>query len=342
MLEEAGSVSDTARVKQASSRRFYSFLRLGLGIGIGGLALYLAFRDVPLQDVAWAIYQADWFWIGLALVSVGLNTVSKVFRWRVLLRPVGGGISFGLLLASFLSGQMLNAIFPIRVGDLSRIFVVGREGPGGAYVLGTVILEKMIDLTCYVLLFLVLLLAIPLPGWLGSSGWVWIGTVGLILLAVLFVTYQRNWLVGMLQRGLERFPAHIQEYVVGRARSGLDSLEVLQQPGELAWLAFWSAIIWGCAVLTNQLVLLAFDIHLPWTASLLIVIGLIAGISIPSLPGRMGIFELICILALQFFGVERSIALSYGILLHAVVYLPVIFSGIVSFWWLGFHKSREK
>jgi hypothetical protein len=327
-------------VEQGPPRRVFSFLRLGLAIVISGLALYLAFHDVPLQEVAWAISQADGFWVGLALISVGVNTVSKVFRWRVLLRPVGAEISFGVLLTSFLSGQMLNAIFPIRVGDLSRIFVVGREGPGGAYVLGTVVLEKIIDLTCYVLLFLGLLLAIPLPGWLGSSGWVWLGMVGLLLLAVLFVTYQRNWLMGMFERGLKRFPAHLQESVVRWARSGLDSLEVLQQPAELAGLAIWTAVIWGTAMLTNQLVLLAFDIHLPWTASLLIVIGLIAGISIPSLPGRIGIFEMICILALQFFGVQRSIALSYGILLHAVVYLPVIFFGILSFWWLGLHTSR--
>jgi uncharacterized membrane protein YbhN (UPF0104 family) len=104
--------------------------------------------------------------------------------------------------------------------------------------------------------------------------------------------------------------------------SVLSSLGILQDHRGLFGLSFWSVVIWGTAVLTNHLTLLAFGINLPLTASLLILISLQVGITLPSAPGRVGIFEYICVLALSLFGVERHIALGYGFLLHGIVFLP--------------------
>ena len=329
-------------MKKSPPRQYSRLLRTGLGIVIGVISLYLAFRDVDVKEVGQALSQANKLMISLALISVGVNTLSKVFRWEVMLRPAGYMLKFSLVLASFLAGQMLNALLPIRAGELSRIYTIGRSGPGGAYVLGTIVLEKTLDTVCYGLLFLALLFLIPLPNWISDSGLMLVGIAVFILFAVFFIAYRRDWLMVRLQRILKRFPEHVQEYIVRHTNTGLNSLNILQRPAELARLAAWSAVIWGTAVLTNQLVMLSFGIHLPWTASLLILIGLQAGISIPSLPGRVGIFEYICVLAILFFGIERSIALSYGILLHALVYLPIIFSGLLSFWFLGLNRRGEK
>jgi uncharacterized membrane protein YbhN (UPF0104 family) len=62
---------------------------------------------------------------------------------------------------------------------------------------------------------------------------------------------------------------------------------------------------------------------------------LMAGISLPSAPGRIGIFEYSCILALSIFGIRQAQALSYGILLHAVVLLPTTLLGLLAFLRLG-------
>ena len=44
-----------------------------------------------------------------------------------------------------LAGQMLNTVFPARLGDLTRAYVLGGKGPGRSFVLGTVVLEKILD-----------------------------------------------------------------------------------------------------------------------------------------------------------------------------------------------------
>jgi uncharacterized membrane protein YbhN (UPF0104 family) len=76
------------------------------------------------------------------------------------------------------------------------------------------------------------------------------------------------------------------------------------------------------------------------TASLLILIALQAGISIPSVPGRIGIFEYICVLALAVFGVGQSTAFGYGVVLHGLVLLTPILAGLVSLSILGLSNVR--
>jgi hypothetical protein len=51
--------------------------------------------------------------------------------------------------------------------------------------------------------------------------------------------------------------------------------------------------------------------------------------SLPSVPGRIGIFEYLCVLALGVFNIPESTAFSYGILLHVVALLPQTVIGLV-------------
>ena len=320
--------------------RLYSslFIRLGLAIAISLVSIYLALRNISLHDVAEVLKQANYLYITLALVSVGINTLAKAARWMVLLKHLKQHITFYQVLKSLLIGQTLNNLYPVRVGDISRAYVAG-SGAGRTFVLGSVGIEKVIDMFSYAVLFVILLLLIPLPGWVSSSGYTLAIIAAIITLGVMLITYQRRPVTRFIERVIGRFPERLQTYSTPRFRAGIDSLGVLQSNTELLKLGLWSALIWGTALLTNQLTLLALDIHLTLSASLLILITLIAGISIPSVPGRFGIFEFICVLALGVYGVDQATGFSYGILLHAIVMLPITLLGLLFFATSGL--SRE-
>jgi hypothetical protein len=55
------------------------------------------------------------------------------------------------------------------------------------------------------------------------------------------------------------------------------------------------------------------------------------GVAVPSVPGRFGVFEGLCLLTLAVFGVEANLALAYGVMLHGVVLLPPL---VLGSWWL--------
>ena len=131
-----------------------SFFRLFLGLCASAIFLYLAFRDVTLQQVGQALSGADPFWIGLALICTLTSVLLKSIRWRVLLGQPGRGISFRVVSMALISGQMINWVVPARLGDFSRAYSVGEAGAGRAFVFATVMLEKILDLSCYGLLFI--------------------------------------------------------------------------------------------------------------------------------------------------------------------------------------------
>lgn len=308
--------------------------RFGVGLLVSALLLYLAFRDVSLAEVLIPLRQANLLYVGLALLSVILNNLFKVVRWQVMLGPPGRQVRFGDLLMAHLSGQTLNALLPFRAGDISRVVVIGNKGPGWAFVLGSVALEKLVDLLSYALLFVLVFLLIPLPDWMGDSGWLLLGATSLLAVVTYFIALKRRQVIRLVERWSQHLPGAWGAYLLERLQNGLESLEVLQRRSDLALIALWTAVTWGLALLTNQLTLLALDIHLKrsveWSASLLLLVALIAGISVVTVPGRLGIFEWICVLVLSLYGVGQAEALSYGFLLHALVYLPVIIGGIIS------------
>ena len=119
-------------------------------------------------------------------------------------------------------------------------------------------------------------------------------------------------------------PEKFYQYTINRFRSGVASLGVLQSSAGLFRLAFWLIIVWVSAILTNYLTMRALHMQLPWTASLLVLVILQVGIAIPSVPGRFGIYEYMCILALSVYNVDQATALTYGILLHSLVMIPTV------------------
>jgi uncharacterized membrane protein YbhN (UPF0104 family) len=121
---------------------------------------------------------------------------------------------------------------------------------------------------------------------------------------------------------------------------GLASIHVLADSHKLLRVAFWSVLIWLTAALTNYWVLAALGIVTPPAAALFGLFVLVAGINIPSAPGNIGVFEYLCVLALGVFGVERTAALSFGVLLHVLILLPPALGGLAAIW-LGGHNGPK-
>jgi uncharacterized protein (TIRG00374 family) len=186
-----------------------------------------------------------------------------------------------------------------------------------------------------------LLLMIPLPNWIGASGYTYVIVVSIVSAIIFFATLYRSRLMIILDRWGRYIPGKMQPFILTQVRIGLSSLDVLRRQSEMFRLAIVTAVIWIIAVLTNHLVLQSLGLDLPMTASLLILIAMQVSIFIPSVPGRIGVFEYICILSLGVFGVSQTLALSYGILLHLVVYIPTIILGLVSFLALGLGGKQK-
>ncbi len=306
-----------------------------IGTLVSIAALYLAFRGVDYNSVGSTLLRANATFIMLALLSVAVNTLVKAIRWRVLIGDQGKRIPLREVLRVLLISQMLNTIIPARVGELSRAYMIGKQGPGSAFILGTVALEKLIDIILYLILFVFLVLLMPVPAWISQPIYPFaIISIGSFLTALLISRYQHE-LLEFLTRSLHWVPQRFQERITRLIGSAFASLTILKDWRSSLAVAWWSAIIWITAVLNNYLVFGALGIAAPPPAALLVMIVLQAGIAIPSVPGKIGVFQYLCILALDVFAIDRTLSLSYGVLLHAVVFLPTTATGVLLLWASG-------
>lgn len=296
-------------------------LNIAIGISISLVAIYLATTGVDYTSVWASLRRAEPLLVGLALGSSLLNNLAKAIRWKILMGERGAAIGTMEALRIHLASQMINSLLPARVGDLSRVYMAGELGVGRAFLLGTVAIEKVIDLICYLLLFVLLLFLMPLPSWVNQPTYL---LIALVVAATVIGVFIR-------QRGVtlpEWLPSSIRSRGEALISGGLASLQILSDMHGILGLIFWSALVWISALLTNVLSLMALGIATPLAAPLLVLFVLIAGINLPSAPGRIGLFQYLCIIALAPFGIAQAIALSFGFLLHILVYLPMIIAGL--------------
>ncbi len=338
-----------ARFRRLGRERW---LQLVLGSAISVLALYLALRKISLQDVMQVFSRANWVYLAFALIAWAIHNLAKAARWGLLLAPVQTenrpGVPLRDLFFSLMAGQMLNLVYPGRVGDISRILVIGGRGPGKAATAGTLVLEKAVDTICYAILMAILSLLIAIPGWLvGALLWL-VGMLAGFWLFLFLFGREQPWpesLVTWLdRRQMSWLPARRIEGLLLSFRAGVSGFAGLRAWQPFARLSLWSATAWGMSLLINWLVAISvglkFDtLSSTLAAQILVLIGLQAGIAIPSLPGRVGVFEYICVLTLGVFGIEPSAAFGYGVLLHVVVMLPTLLMGWAALVILGLDRK---
>ena len=225
---------------------------------------------------------------------------------------------------------MLNIIVPARLGEVARAYVVGgQEQLSRARVLVTVGVEKVLDLGTFAVSVVVLLFSMSLPLWLQESGWALIATGAAALLGTLAFSLWGRRLLGWLERFSGRLPAWLGSRVARYGHQALDGLSAFNnwrmQLG--AWTA--SLVILTLSVSTNYLLFLAFHLPLPPLAALFMLVVLQVGNAPPSLPGKLGVFHYLTVLALTPFAVDSSVALSYAFVLYAVAILPKIILGAI-------------
>lgn len=307
---------------------------------------------ISLLVIGWALWALNWniIWrslksvhFGWVLVGVLLNLLvllARAVRWGDLLRPQTGG--FGPRFKALVIGQVVNQISPVRVGDLLRAYLFGEATTTSkARALVTIAVEKLWDLVLLVLFALTVGWFFPMPSWLLKPARVTlvVTTVSLFILA--FLLWKESQVLAWISRLGRRWLPSFHDRLIGVSGHIFGGLSSARNMGLILKVVGWSVLIWLLSGLLNYAVFLAFSLPLGLAAAFLLLVVLQIGIAIPSLPGRIGVFQAICVLVLALFGVSFDVAFSYGIILHLVVFLPPMIVAFLLGWRLNLWSERN-
>jgi uncharacterized protein (TIRG00374 family) len=314
-------------------------LQVALGTGLSLVFLWLVFRDVPLSQVAIAFSVADYRFVALALALVLISPLVRAARWRLLYHPDQKKPSCLRLAEVLLIGQMLNIVVPVRLGEVARIYFMGQtESRSRARTLGTIAVEKWLDILMLLLLAFLVPIFVSLPPWFRDS------RANLAVFAIAFfglalaLSYGKDRLLSLVESFSHFLPEGWQTRIHRATGLALGSLDVLRSPWVGLKLQGWSLLTWALSILVNYTVFMALGLPLPFAAAPFLLIVLEVGIAVPSIPGKLGIFHYLCTLALGVFGLEKGAALSYAVLLYFVVFVPPSLLGALFLWWESVYR----
>jgi hypothetical protein len=146
-----------------------------------------------------------------------------------------------------------------------------------------------------------------------------------------------DWLVKLLSR--IPFPWG-RQFISENLRIALSSLEVFKRWDLHLALQVMSVMIYFLGVVVNYLAFLAMDLRLPFISAFLLFAVLQVGGLVPSSPGKVGVFQILCIWTLEIFSIDKSVGLTYGILLYLIAYGTPVVLGILFLWWGGVNLRR--
>ena len=320
----------------------YRLWRLAAGTLLSIGLLWLAARGVSWAEVAAGLGSARWSLIAVAAGCVLVATALRAWCWRRLLIATTIPVTCVGTWKILLIGQFLNICVPARAGDVARVYLMGEAaGMPKTGAATSLVLEKFFDTTTLLLRRGVVSLLVDLPAPLRGVGRGLAAAVVLLPLAVVALAWRGTGLVRLLDR-----QAHGDGGWVARlARHGetiVESLGIIRRWHGLVLMQAGYLGVWLALAGVNYAVLRALhlDIDAPVLAAFFVLIVLQVGTSVPSTPGKIGVFQYLAVLALAPFGVAREPALTYGVLLHVVGCGPVIMLGGFWSWTRAVAKRR--
>jgi uncharacterized protein (TIRG00374 family) len=313
-----------------------TFVRAVVGIAISVVAIALVLRSVDVGQTAEVLRRADLRWV---LFGAALSTADLAFRglrWQRLIRPIAH-VRFLPMFGYLLIGYAGNNVLPARLGELVRSHYLGdREGVSRAAALGTVVVERVVDLVAVVAIASAALLILSVRGVVASAVFVGAGVTGLLLVALAL------GIVAHRLPGADRIAALVDRWprVRDLARSLQGGLAVAAKPRTLGEALLTSAAAWTCSILALAAMGQALGIQLSMGQAALVTSGIALASAIPAAPSNIGTFEAAAVAAGTTVGLTPESALALGFLSHAVILAVTSIGGAISFNRIGWAPTE--
>lgn len=263
----------------------------------------------PLQAMHWP-------WLGAAIaLALGVEAL-KALRWRVLLGPTP--TRFRALLACLLTARLLNAVAPLRAGDVWRLAATGDAPRGRLLVPAAVLLaEKLLDGA-----------ALAASG--AALAWLGADRVALPRGAAPAAAALAMALLALLAALWLKAPRALAGRVPRGAYRALAQLDHLARPRLLGWAAVLTVGGLGLGTLVNLAALQAVGLPAQAAAGLAMLLAAYAVGLLPTVPAQLGVFELGVSAPLIGLGLAPPVAVAAAVALHLALLSALALGGVAA------------
>ena len=281
--------------------------------------------EVTKQDFINSFKNVNYLWIFLALTVAFLSHLSRSYRWKFLLEPLGLNPKLSLMYHSVMIGYIINLTIP-RSGEVARAGYFSKyQKSSSEKVFGTIVVERVIDLLMLGLIFIITLFLQSdqdtfnqlrqansegnSPNWLVP---LITSLVVLVLLLIAFVPKIRSKAVS---------------FIKGVIEGGMTILKLKQKLAFILhtifiWIAY-IVMLWLTALSVPEMESISINA---------IFACFIAGtIAIGATPGGIGLYPImVASVLINLYGYPSEIANSFGIIMWTTQTALMIILGLLS------------
>ena len=330
--EQDGPLSQTVR----------RWLKFVVGLIVAAVFLWLLVRGSELAALRAAFAQLSVPTMLLALGFAGVGHGVRIVRWWRLLRVLEPRLRLAACVRPFFCGFAINNVLPFRAGDAFRALAFQDELRSPAMrVVGTLVIERVVDVIVVSGIFFVGLLALP-AGALPRGIVIAVGALAALgLVALLAAAVALPWVEAVLRRLAEGLSgARSAQWA---ARHGLHlagALRLVRSNRGMFAFAGLSVVIWACegaAFVTVAAALgVAEPLLGPWLA---LGVGTLST-TLPLAPGHIGTFDYFVAQGLVAYGASLATATAFALAVHAL-WVPYTVAGLLLYWVRGTGARRR-
>lgn len=301
-----------------------NFLRLLPGLVISLAAIVILLTQIDLKATAAAFKTLRLGQVALAVAILLLAFLTRALSWRVQLQEQVSLIS---AYSAEVTGYMLNAFLPFRLGEVGRALMLGiRSSLTFWEIFPTVVIERIFDLG-----FLAILLFSTLPFVVGAE---WASTAALGSAAMVLVGFgvlyamvlKPDWVLKLFRWASGKFP-RLRQAGEEKIELFLRGLAVLRSPGRFLKVTLWLAVTWVLSIAWNTIMLRSFYPQ-PTLLEAGFIVGLAAlGVAAPSTQGNLGVYEAAIVSAFVALSADPAKGLAFALVTHGLFLLVVFIMG---------------
>ena len=303
------------------------YVRALIPILIGIACIYYSLTTLNENDIDAIIVSfnnAKYRWVIFGVILGALSHLSRSYRWRYLLEPLGYKISFLNSVLAIFSGYLINYTIP-RSGDIARGTIVYKyEKIPIDKAIGTIVAERAIDVLCIgflIIIGLIINYELISEKLYEASSFINFKLIILILiigvLIFIYLMRTKNQTYSIITK--------IQDFFKGLYEGFMIIFKL-----DNKWLfIFHSIFIWLMYVLMFYVTSLAVSELPELSFATMLISFILASLTIVFTPGGIGAYPLAVQLSLSWFGIGAVSSLSFGwIMWTSQTLMIIIFGGL--------------
>ena len=320
-------------------KRFKKITLIILPVALGVFLIWWSLSALSESDkleIKNALKNVNYFWVFISLFLGLLSHLSRAYRWKFLLAPLGYKIHFTNGVFTVFIAYLINLVIP-RAGEIARATAISKyESIPFEKAFGTIVVERIVDVIMLLLIIVIaffyqfdllkdlILNKIPKE------------PIYPILLSLLSILLASAFYV-LIRKSKNVFFEKIRNFITGLLE-GVKSIFFMQK--KWAFLAH-TIFIWAMYLLMFY----TLSLSIPEVSSIgfgAIVTGFIVGaLSIATTNGGLGTYPLGIQQVLILFGIASNPALAFGWLMWTTQTFMILFFGGISFLVMPLYNKKS-